>query len=605
MADIKTRDAVKGTIKTLDKAAIAGSRMKSAYAKTKDKAEQGYYAEENSPTEYAADKVSHASGRIKDEGIHQFNKQGQKNAQTTKENIGKAKDKIANFKAERAKKAAEQKTMRNKTGQNAMRTMGQDGLQEIQGTASRPAVSAAPAKTETPQTAANSLIKTRQQGKRTIKTTVRNAEKTVKTTAKGTVKATEKGVKTAKATSKTAIKTTEQTAKAAQKTAKASAKAAQKAAQTAKATAKATAEATKATVKATIAAVRAIIAGTKALISALIAGGWIAVVIILIVVLLGCAVSLFGGGSDSTSYTPVSAEVEAYTPLIQKYAKQYGIPEYVELIKAVMMQESGGKGSDPMQAAEGSFNRKYPHQPNGIKDPEYSIECGVQELKAALVSAEVENPIDMERIKLALQGYNFGNGYISWAKTNYGGYSYANAVEFSAMQAKRLGWEKYGDTQYPAHVLRYYPYGRAFTSGGNQAIVEVALTQLGNEGGQPYWSWYGFDGRVEWCACFASWCADQCGYLESGIIPKFSLCSDGVNWFKGKGQWQDKNYEPQAGDLIFFDWGSDGSIDHVGIVEKCENGTVYTVEGNSGDACKQQSYPVGSNSIYGYGCPAY
>ena len=608
MADIKTRDAVKGTIKTLDKAAIAGSRMKSAYAKTKDKAEQGYYAEENSPTEYAADKVSHASGRIKDEGIHQFNKQGQKNAEATRENIGKAKDKIADFKAKRAKKAAEQKTMRNKAGQNAMRTMGQDGLQEIQGTASRPAVSAtsaASAKTETPQTAANSLIKTRQQGKRTIKTTARNAEKTVKTTAKGTVKATEKGVKTAKATSKTAIKTTEQTAKAAQKTAKASAKAAQKAAQTAKATAKATAEATKATVKATIAAVRAIIAGTKALISALIAGGWIAVVIILIVVLLGCAVSLFGGGSDSTSYTPVSAEVEAYTPLIQKYAKQYGIPEYVELIKAVMMQESGGKGSDPMQAAEGSFNKKYPHQPNGIKDPAYSIECGVQELKAALVSAEVENPLDMERIKLALQGYNFGNGYISWAKTNYGGYSYVNAVEFSAMQAKRLGWEKYGDTQYPAHVLRYYPYGRAFTSGGNQAIVEVALTQLGNEGGQPYWSWYGFGGRVEWCACFASWCADQCGYLESGIIPKFSLCSDGVDWFKGKGQWQGKEYEPQAGDIIFFDWGNNGSIDHVGIVEKCENGVVYTVEGNSGDACKQQSYPVGSSSIYGYGCPKY
>ena len=623
MADIKTRDAVKGTIKTLDKAAIAGRRMKSAYAKTKDKAEQGYYAEENSPTEYAADKVSHASGRIKDEGIHQFNKQGQKNAEATRENIGKVKDKIADFKAKRTKKAAEQKTMRNKAEQNAMRTMGRDGLQEIQGTASRPAVSAThatSAKTETPQTAANSLIKTRQQGsplrgyhdairrgqgKQTIKTTARNAEKTVKTTAKGTVKATEKGVKTAKATSKTAIKTTEQTAKAAQKTVKASAKAAQKAAQTAKVTAKATAEATKATVKATIAAVKAIIAGTKALISALIAGGWIAIVIILIVVLLGCAVSLFGGGSDSTSYTPVSAEVEAYTPLIQKYAKQYGIPEYVELIKAVMMQESGGRGLDPMQAAEGSFNKKYPHEPNGIKDPEYSIECGVQELKAALISAEVENPIDMERIKLALQGYNFGNGFISWAKTNYGGYSYANAVEFSAMQAQRLGWEKYGDTQYPAHVLRYYPYGRAFTSGGNQAIVEVALTQLGNEGGQPYWSWYGFEGRVEWCACFASWCADQCGYLESGIIPKFSLCSDGVNWFKGKGQWQDKNYEPQAGDLIFFDWGSDGSIDHVGIVEKCENGTVYTVEGNSGDACKQRSYPVGSGSIYGYGVPQY
>ncbi len=596
MADIKTRDVVKGTIKTLDKAAIAGERMKSAYAKTKDKAGQGYYAEENSPTEYAADKFSHASGRIKDEGIHQFNKQGQKNVQTTKENIGRAKDKIADFKTKRAVKAAEQK--------KAQAVAEQNGSLIRNGAASRSPVPDVPKQGEMPQTqtGASRLIKTRQQGKKTIKTTARNAERTVKTTAKGTVKATEKGVKTAKATSKTAIKTRSQTAKAAQKTAKASAKAAQKTAQTAKATAKATAEATKVTVRATIAAVKAIIAGTKALISALIAGGWVAIVIILIVVLLGCAVSLFGGGSDSTSYTPVSAEVEAYTPLIQKYAKQYGIPEYVELIKAVMMQESGGKGSDPMQAAEGSFNKKYPHEPNGIKDPEYSIECGVLELKAALTSAEVESPIDMERIKLALQGYNFGNGYISWAKTNYGGYSYANAVEFSAMQAQRLGWEKYGDTQYPAHVLRYYPYGRAFTSGGNQAIVEVALTQLGNEGGEPYWSWYGFGGRVEWCACFASWCADQCGYLESGIIPKFSLCSDGVDWFKGRGQWLDKNYEPQAGDIIFFDWGNDGSIDHVGIVEKCENGTVYTVEGNSGDACRQQSYPVGSSSIYGYGC---
>ena len=438
-----------------------------------------------------------------------------------------------------------------------------------------------------------------------IKTTARNTEKAVKATAKGTVKTTEKGIKTAQATSKAAIKTTETSVKTAQAAAKASAKTVQKAAQAAKATAKATAEATKATVRATIAAVKAIIAGTKALISALIAGGWITVVIILIVVLLGCAVSLFGGGSGSNAYTPVSAEVEAYEPLIQKYAKQYGIPEYVELIKAVMMQESGGRGLDPMQAAEGSFNTRYPHEPNGIQDPEYSIECGVQELKAALISAEVENPIDMEHIKLALQGYNFGNGYISWAKTKYGGYSYANAVEFSTQQAQRLGWDSYGDTQYPAHVLRYYPYGRAFTAGGNQAIVEVALTQLGNQGGQPYWSWYGFNSRVEWCACFVSWCADQCGYIESGLVPKFAGCVDGANWFKSNGKWQDRTYEPKVGDIIFFDWEGDGTTDHVGIVEKCENGTVYTVEGNSGDACKQRQYAVGSSNIYGYGIPAY
>ena len=566
MADIKTRDAVKGTIKTIDKAAVASERMKSAYAKTKDKAEQGYYANESSATEYAADRVSCASERVTEEGVHQFNKQGQKSIQTTQENIGKTKDKIADFKQKRAAKAAEQRMERNMSEQH--------GLQIRHGTASR---SAAP---DMPQSGKSQLIKTRQQSRKTIKTTARNAEKAVKSTAKGSVKTAERGVKTAQATSKATIKTAEQTAKA-------------------------TAEATKTAVRATIAAVKVIIAGTKALISALIAGGWVSVVIILIVVLLGCAVSLFGGGGGSNAYTPVSAEVEAYEPLIQKYAKQYGIPEYVELIKAVMMQESGGRGLDPMQAAEGSFNTRYPHEPNGIQDPEYSIQCGVQELKAALISAEVENPIDMEHIKLALQGYNFGNGYISWAKTNYGGYSYTNAVEFSTMQAQRLGWESYGDTQYPAHVLRYYPYGRAFTSGGNQAIVEVALTQLGNEGGQPYWSWYGFDGRVEWCACFVSWCADQCGYLDSGIVPKFAGCVDGANWFKGNGQWQDRNYEPTAGTIIFFDWENDGETDHVGIVEKCENGVVYTVEGNSGDACRQNQYSVGSSSIYGYGIPAY
>ena len=591
MADIKTRDAVKGTIKTIDKAAVASERMKSAYAKTKDKAEQGYYADESSATEYAADRVSCASERVTEEGVHQFNKQGQKSIQTTQENIGKTKDKIADFKQKRAAKAAEQRMERNMSEQH--------GLQIRHGTASR---SAAP---DMPQSGKSQLIKTRQQSRKTIKTTARNAEKAVKSTAKGSVKTAERGVKTAQATSKATIKTAEQTAKATKEAAKASAKAAQKAAQAAKATAKATAEATKTAVRATIAAVKVIIAGTKALISALIAGGWVSVVIILIVVLLGCAVSLFGGGGGSNAYTPVSAEVEAYEPLIQKYAKQYGIPEYVELIKAVMMQESGGRGLDPMQAAEGSFNTRYPHEPNGIQDPENSIQCGVQELKAALISAEVENPIDMEHIKLALQGYNFGNGYISWAKTNYGGYSYANAVEFSTMQAQRLGWESYGDTQYPAHVLRYYPYGRAFTSGGNQAIVEVALTQLGNEGGQPYWSWYGFDGRVEWCACFVSWCADQCGYLDSGIVPKFAGCVDGANWFKGNGQWQDRNYEPTAGTIIFFDWENDGETDHVGIVEKCENGVVYTVEGNSGDACRQNQYSVGSSSIYGYGIPAY
>lgn len=579
MADIKTRETVKGTIKTLDKAAIAGQKMKQAYIATKDKAEHSVNTNENTAEEYAADKTEAGIDEIAHKGAYAFDKAGRKGVQETKQNIQSAKEGIQRFKQQRAEKAM-----------NAQKTQGRPTT-----------VGSSSAQTQT-----TSAIRTLEKPEKMVKQSAASAgKKNIKLAGKEAAKTTQRSVKTAEHTARASIKTSQQAAKAAQKTAQATVKASQKAAQAAKKAAKATADTVKATAKATVATVKAIIAGTKALVAAIAAGGWIAVLIIMIVVLFGATVAMFGGGSDSNSYTPVSAEVEAYEPIIQKYAKEYGIPEYVELIKAVMMQESGGRGLDPMQAAEGSFNTKYPHEPNGIKDPEYSIQCGVQELKAALTSAEVESPIDMEHIKLALQGYNFGNGYISWAKAKYGGYSYANAVEFSTQQAQRLGWDSYGDTQYPAHVLRYYPYGRAFTAGGNQAIVEVALTQVGNQGGQPYWSWYGFDSRVEWCACFVSWCADQCGYIESGLVPKFAGCVDGANWFKSNGKWQNRTYEPKAGDIIFFDWEGDGTTDHVGIVEKCENGTVYTVEGNSGDACKQRQYAVGSSNIYGYGIPAY
>ncbi len=140
---------------------------------------------------------------------------------------------------------------------------------------------------------------------------------------------------------------------------------------------------------------------------------------------------------------------------------------------------------------------------------------------------------------------------------------------------------------------------------GNQAIVELALSQLGQQGGQPYWSWYGFSGRVEWCACFVSWCANECGCIATGIIPKIALCSDGAGWFQAQGQWQGKNYEPAAGDIIFFDWDADGSVDHAGIVEYRENGVVHTAEGNSSDSCRQREYAIESNNIYGYALPAY
>ena len=344
----------------------------------------------------------------------------------------------------------------------------------------------------------------------------------------------------------------------------------------------------------------------KALYAAIIAGGAASILVIVIVVLIGCGAAIFGSQDESTETLPLSAEMEAYEPVIRKYAKQYGIPDYVPLIQAVMMQESGGRGNDPMQASECGYNTQYPRTPGGITDPEYSISVGIQNLADCLQTAGAESPIDLEHIQLALQGYNFGSGYITWALQKYGEYSRANAVEFSMKIAEQMGWNSYGDKQYVPHVLRYYPIGKVFyTPEGGDAIVDVALSQVGNVGGKPYWSWYGFTNYVEWCACFVSWCADQCGYLDSGAYPKFSSCVFGMQWFQQRGLWLDGSAEPVPGMLIFFDWATqDGVPDHVGIVEKVENGIVYTVEGNSRDMCRQKQYSLGSGVILGYGMPA-
>ncbi len=137
------------------------------------------------------------------------------------------------------------------------------------------------------------------------------------------------------------------------------------------------------------------------------------------------------------------------------------------------------------------------------------------------------------------------------------------------------------------------------TRPGNTAVVDIAKSQVGNVGGYPYWNWYGFNGRVEWCACFVSWCYNQMGLSE----PRFAGCtSGGMAWFTSHGQWGDRNYTNIApGDAIFFDWDNSGDADHVGIVIGTDGERVYTVEGNSGDACKIKSYPLGSSVIRGYG----
>ncbi|MCZ0639139.1 lysozyme family protein [Mediterraneibacter gnavus] len=333
-------------------------------------------------------------------------------------------------------------------------------------------------------------------------------------------------------------------------------------------------------------------------------GKWIAAgggAFLLVFILIAGIIAGAAFSSSSESSESLSAEVLAYTSVIQQYASQYGIPEYVSAIQAIMMQESGGRGTDPMQCSESPYNTRFSHGPGSITDPNYSIEVGVQTFADCISQAGCSSPQDMDKLKLAWQGYNYGNGYIGWALQR-GGYTEANALQFSQEQAASHGWSSYGDPEYVPHVMRYYSGGSLFAGlFGNQQIVSVAMGQIGNSGGQKFWSWYGFDSRVEWCACFVSWCADQSGLIESGNVPKFSLCSDGVSWFQGKNKWQSGGTTPTAGMIIFFDWDHDGNSDHVGIVEKCEGGRVYTVEGNSSDQVRQRNYAVDYASIMGYG----
>ena len=333
-------------------------------------------------------------------------------------------------------------------------------------------------------------------------------------------------------------------------------------------------------------------------------GKWIAAgggAFLLVFILIAGIIAGAAFSSSSENSESLSDEVLAYTSVMQQYASQYGIPEYVSAIQAIMMQESGGRGTDPMQCSESPYNTRFSHSPGSITDPNYSIEVGVQTFADCISQAGCSSPQDMDKLKLAWQGYNYGNGYIVWALQR-GGYTEANALQFSQEQAASHGWSSYGDPEYVPHVMRYYSGGSLFAGlFGSQQIVSVAMGQIGNSGGQKFWSWYGFDSRVEWCACFVSWCADQSGLIASGNVPKFSLCRDGVSWFQGKNKWQSGGTTPTAGMIIFFDWDHDGTSDHVGIVEKYEGGRVYTIEGNSSDQVRQRNYAVDYASIIGYG----
>lgn len=588
MADIKTRDAVKGTIKQIDKAAIAADRMRTAYVQTKEKAEHSTHAAENNAEEYAADQYEGGVDRVTHEAAHQFDKQGRKGVEATKENYHKAKDGVQRFKEKRAEQALNrQRSEMRQSNQNTAHTVRQGS------------------------------VRTAEQTSKTVKQSARSTgKKTIKTVKKGTAKTAQKSVKTAERTAKTTIKTSQQAAKAAQKTAKASAKAAQKAAQVARATAKAVAHGIKVAVKATIAAVKAIIAGVKALVAAIAAGGWVAVVVIIVIcliaLLLGSVFGIFFSGDDpGTGITMQTVVQEINADYDSRLQAERDAVTYDEL----EMSGSRAVWKDVLAVYAVKINTD-PNNPQEVATMDDSKKQLLTDIfwEMNAISSRTES-----RTETVITETDDGHGNIVQTETTE-----TKTVLFITVSHKTVDEmaAQYGFTQeqkdYLAELLQdennslwaSVLYGINYS---DDQIVTVALSQVGNVGGDPYWSWYGFGSRVEWCACFVSWCANECSYIDTGIIPKYAVCVNGVQWFKDRGQWIDGSAEPVPGMIIFFDWDSpdgssgpqDGLSDHTGIVEKVENGIVYTVEGNSGDSCRINQYPVGYYEILGYGVPQY
>ncbi len=203
--------------------------------------------------------------------------------------------------------------------------------------------------------------------------------------------------------------------------------------------------------------------------------------------IVGAVISAFSGaaGNDGAGayVADVSELVRSYEPQVREACEKHGIREYVELALAMIQQESSGNPPDVMQAEQSPYNKKPP-----INSVEESIDCGIQELRDCLKAAKVQSPSDIQNISLALQGYNYGNGYIAYALNHDGGYTAENAKAFSEMMKAKYGYRIYGDPDYVPHVLRYYKpvTGAAISNESAMRILKELMEN--NEADSKTWN---------------------------------------------------------------------------------------------------------------------
>lgn len=599
MSNIKTRESVKD-IKVLNKAAVASERMKTALVRSKDQVENLMDDGQVSPSEYAEDKIRYAAEDVTDQVGHDISSGAKKAVNKGKEAYREHREeKRIQKNEERVRKYEDELRRTAQTSnphQKAARDTAKKNVETQRGFI---------------RNTRNQTIKTAEKAEHTIKQTARSAGKQTVKTAKGTVKSTEKAVKTAEQTSKAAIKTAEATAKATQKAAEAAAKAAQKAAEIARQTAIAAYKAAVAAAKAIAAAIKAIIAAIEKLIAAIAAGGWVAVVVVVVICLIALIVcscfGIFFSSEDKNDGSQTMREV--VVEINHDYQNK------LDTIKADNpydeLEMSGSRAVWPevlsVYAVKTTTDPDNPQEVATVTEEKKQL---LSDIFWAMNDISYRTKTDTETEIIESDD---GHGNILEERkevtkttlyitvTHKTADQMSDQYRFNADQDEQLEELLNVDNSMWMAVL----YG---VYGSDDMIVQVALSQIGNVGGEPYWSWYGFGSRVEWCACFVSWCADQCGYIDTGVIPKYAGCDNGMDWFKERGQWADNSVEPSPGMIIFFDWaynGQDGTADHTGIVERVENGIVYTVEGNTSDSCAERHYAVGHSEILGYGvlCP--
>lgn len=412
-----------------------------------------------------------------------------------------------------------------------------------------------------------------------------------------------------------ASKTAERTNAATQKAANDS----RKIAQIAKQTAEKAKESAKAAYMALKAAIKGAIEGAKSLVAAIAAGGWVAVLIIIIVCLVGLiAASAFGifAGNDVSEVTDGDTNRDLRTALStingEYYLRIEAIRNSVENLDRTAITINGEVGAmtGVWQDVLSVYAVDTAHGEDAVIAIDFDT-AKTQRLRDIFWSMVSISYVVTERVAEEEQEITDESGVVTTELVEVTYRDVSISVRTKSAEQAAAMYSFTGEQNSILTELMSDRFTKSWSdliygySYGDEDIVAVAISQIGNVGGEPYWRWYGLSCRTEWCAIFVSWCADQCGYIDSGIIPKFAWVPDAVSWFEARGQWRSGGYTPVPGDIIFFDWDGDGRANHVGIVEHVENGVVHTVEGNSGDACRRKMYSINSSSILGYGLPMY